>query len=189
MKKVITWVDLEGRYRVTSPAYDDPTRPTSETEDECIERVWERLVAVGGYGIAIDHPRFLVEDADQRAKLTECCGNYFRWAGKPDENGRLDARDGAWEMDVDGRPKVNMVKARVVHMDCIRQTRNAELVRLDSEFTVAMKKGDIAAQQVAEEESQVLRDIPQTFHLDGFATPATLKAAWPPKLPLHIHQP
>ena len=62
-KKIITWVDLEGRYRVTSPAYKDRSRPVEETEDECLERVWARLVAVGGYGIPIDHPHFYVEDA------------------------------------------------------------------------------------------------------------------------------
>jgi len=35
MKKIITWVDLQGRYRVTSPAYDDPQH-RDKTEDELI---------------------------------------------------------------------------------------------------------------------------------------------------------
>jgi hypothetical protein len=182
-KKVITWVDLQGRYRVTSPAYNDAKRPPGETEDECIERVWAKLVAVGGYGIPLNHPRFMVEDADQRERLEECCGTYFRYVGKPDAAGKHSAIGGAWEMDVDGRPKVNMTKARAIHMDCIREARNVELITEDTKFTVALKTSDTVAQQASEQHSQVLRDIPQTFSLSGQLTPKDLKAAWPAELP------
>jgi hypothetical protein len=184
-KKIITWVDLEGRYRVTSPAYNDRSRPIGETEDECLERVWARLVAVGGYGISIDHPHFYVEDADQRERVAECCGNDFRWGvimGGP--NGDRDARDGAWEMDTDGRPKVNMAKARGVQMDYIRKHRNIELVKLDVPFMQAVESGDTSAQSTIATEKQVLRDIPQTFDLTTPKdTPEELKAKWPADLP------
>jgi len=182
--KIITWVDLEGRYRVTSPAYNDLTRPIGETEDECLERVWANLVAKGGYGIQSDHPHFYVEDADQRAKLAECCGTEFRYAGKADANGARSAVDGAWEMDTDGTPKVNMTKARVVHMDKIRVVRNAELVKKDLTSLRAIEAGDTSAQATIATEKQTLRDIPQTFDLTtDNDTPEELKEKWPEGLP------
>jgi len=182
--KIITWVDLQGRYRVTSPAYNDLIRPAGETEDECLERVWASLVAKGGYGIPIDHPHFYVEDADQRTKLAECCGNYFRYAGKPDADGRRGGESGAWEMDTDGTPKVNMAKARGVHMDTIRVVRNAELVKKDLTSLRAIEAGDTDAQATIATEKQVLRDIPATFDLTTDAgTPEKLKAKWPTELP------
>ena len=184
VKKIITWVDLEGRYRVTSPAYNDRTRPPGETEEECLERVWARIVSAGGYGIPIDHPHFYVEDTDQRTKLAECCGNEFRYAGKPDANGHRSAVDGAWEMDADGTPKVNMAKARVVHMDAIRVVRNAELVKKDLTSLRAIEAGDTSAQTTIGTEKQVLRDLPATFDITTDAgTPELLKAKWPTELP------
>ena len=183
-KKIITWVDLEGRYRVTSPAYNDLTRPAGETEEACLERAWAAVVAKGGYGIPIDHPHFYVEDADQRAKLVECCDRAFRYAGKPEADGRCDAKDGAWEMDTDGTPKVNIEKARTVHMDKIRVVRNAELVKRDLPSLRAMESGDTDAQTTIGEEKQTLRDIPQTFDITtGVTTPAQLNAKWPTELP------
>ena len=180
--KVITWVDLEGRYRVTSPAYNDGFRPVGETEAECLERAWVRLVAVGGYGIPSDHPHFYVEDADQRTKVTECSGDEFRYAGKPDANGARSAVDGAWEMDTDGTPKVNMAKARGVHMDRIRAVRNKELVAKDIEFMRAIEDGDTDAQATVKAKKQELRNIPQTFDLTT-DTPEELKEKWPEGLP------
>ena len=184
-KKIITWVDLEGRYRVTSPAYNDRLRPAGETEEQCLERTWAVLVAKGGYGIPIDHPHHYVEDADQRERLAECCGNHFRWGGLPDgPHGNCDARDGSWEMDTDGRPKVNMAKARGVQMDKIRLVRNAELVKKDLPSLRALEDGDTDAQATIATEKQTLRQIPQTFDLTtDNATPLELEAKWPSELP------
>jgi hypothetical protein len=181
--KIITWVDLQGRYRITSPAYDDGTRPTGETDAECLERVWARLVDVGGYGIPIDHPHYYVENADQLERLAECCGHDFRYGvTSHGPHGNCDARDGAWEMDTDGRPKVNMAKARGVHMDVIRVVRDAELVKLDLTSLRAQESGDTSAQSTIATEKQTLRDIPQTFDLTT-NNPVQLKAKWPSELP------
>ena len=180
--KVITWVDLEGRYRVTSPFYNDPMRPLGETEDETIERVWAKIVV--RYGLPTNHPHFMVEDVDQRTKLAGCCGNEFRYAGKPDASGARSAVDGAWEMDTDGTPKVNMTKARAVHMDRIRVVRNAELVKKDLTSLRAIEAGDTSAQATIGTEKQVLRDLPATFNITtGITTPAQLKGRWPSELP------
>lgn len=120
VKKVITWMDLQGRYRVTSPAYKHLMRAHSEyvdgelvrqfTEDDCIDWVWTKLVERGGYGIALDHSHFLVEDVDLRAKIASIGGQHYRYP--PGHN--IDKLPGAWEMDVDGTPKVNMARAQVL---------------------------------------------------------------------------
>lgn len=178
--KVITWVDLQGRYRVTSPAYNDG--PAGETEAQCLERVWTRIVAVGGYGIPIDHPHYYVEEAVQSAQSAECCGKEFRYTGQPDENGNRSGIGGAWEMDTDGTPKVNMAKARGVHMDKIRVVRNAELLKLDLDSLRAIESGDTNAQATVNIQKQALRDIPQMFDLTA-RTPKQLLAKWPIELP------
>jgi len=178
--KIITWVDLQRRYRETMPAYNDDTRPVGETEEACLERVWEAIVARGGYGISSDHPHFYVEEADQLTKLAECCDGEFRYAGKPDVNGHRDGKDGAWEMDTDGTPKVNMTKARVVHMDKIRIARDAELVKEDLNMLKAIEFGDSSTQDIVKVKKQTLRDIPATFDLTtGVTTPEELKEKWP----------
>ena len=185
-KKLITWVDLQGRYRVTQPAYNDRKRPAGETESECLERTWAKIVSSGLFdGITIDHPHFYVEQADLKACRVGCCGNSFRYGVKADGlHGDHDARDGAWEMDTDGLPKVNMAKARGVHMDKIRIVRNAELAKKDLPSLRALEDGDTDAQATINTEKQTLRDIPQTFDLTtDNDTPVELQAKWPAELP------
>ena len=76
----------------------------------------------------------------------------------------------AWGNDL----KVDMPKARNIHMGRIRSVRNQELAKLDIE---TMKGRDVQV------EKQKLRDIPQTFSLTGATTPDALKALWPVLLP------
>ena len=183
VKQIITWVDLEGRYRIASPAYNDCTRPLGETEQECLERTWSRIVDKGGYGIPIDHPHYYVEDDTQRAKVAACCGSHFRYAGKPGVDGRRSGELGAWEMDTDGTPTVNMSKARGVHMDHIRVVRDSELVKLDLETIRATGLGDDHQVNSIEARKQVLRDIPQTLDLTTpNDSPDELRAMWPTQL-------
>jgi hypothetical protein len=204
MVKIITWVDLQGRYRTTTPSYASLERELGLDEEQAIAFAWSKIVGaetldpsgnfVSKYGIADSHQRFLVEEADQGAKVATCCGNYFRYGVfmRPDKDGgkkstgelllSRDARDGAWEMDTDGTPKINMSKARGVHMDCIRACRNKELVKLDLTSLRAVEAGDTSAQSAVATEKQMLRDIPQTFDLTT-DTPEQLKALWPSELP------
>ena len=91
----------------------------------------------------------------------------------------------AWEwseMDTGGAPKVNMTKARAIHMDVIREARNAELIKTDLPFMRAVETGDTNAQAMITSEKQTLRDIPQTFDLTA-RTPAQLMSKWPVELP------
>lgn len=181
MKKVITWVDLEGRYRVTSPAYNDPTSRPGETEDELLTRVWDRILA--RYGLPSNHPKYIVSDDVQRTAVADCAGHVYRWPVKVDVNNRRDGRDGAWEMGSGGIPRVTMIKARGIQMDYIRQVRDAELEKLDIPYTKALEAKDTPEQQRIAALKQQLRDIPQTFDLRTFATPNQLATAWPPELP------
>ena len=88
----------------------------------------------------------------------------------------------AWE-DNGTVVAVNMPKARLMHMDRIRQARNLELTRLDAPWMAALDQGNqILADQIAVKK-QALRDIPQTFDLARYRTPTTLHAAWPADLP------
>ncbi len=171
MKKIITWIDPQGRYRVTSPAYD--SAPPGETEDETIARVLVRIKA--RYGLPDTHEFHLVEDADQRVRVIECAGTGFRY-GVFD----TDARAGAWEMDADGRPKVNMVKARPIKTDMVRKERAPKLAVLDVEHRMAA--GDTAKQALINKKAQELRDLPATIQpdLDAITTPEALEAWTPP---------
>ena len=99
-------------------------------------------------------------------------------ADRADRNlGNPTFRD-AWE-DTGTAVQTNMPKARLIHMGRIRSERDAALSALDVPFMRAVEAGDAAAQQRIAAEKQALRDIPQTFDLDGCATPEALGAAWP----------
>ena len=68
--------------------------------------------------------------------------------------------------------KIDMDKARVIHMDRIRAARDERLTELDKR-----KYGSDH-----DDERQRLRDIPQTFNLSKANTPEELKALWPTEL-------
>ena len=184
MAKLITFVDNQGRYRTVTPAYNDDNRPEGESENDCLTRTWTKIVASNVYGIAIDHVHSYVEDSDLRTKIAMLGGLDFRYGGKPDADGVRDGRNGAWEMDSDGTPKVNMAKARGVQMDKIRIMRDKELAKKDVDMLRAIEADDSSAQSTVATDKQTLRDIPANFDLTtGVDTPAQLKAKWPEGLP------
>ena len=154
---IITWVDFQGRYRVTQPAYNDPTNDLN-SEFDMLAIAWAECRNI--YGLPEDHPFFAVEDADQQERLAECCGLYFRYVARPDSNGERSAIGGAWEMAVDGRPIVNLAKARIIHAEHI-------LMALEKE---------IPADPLS------FQGIIDSLNLEGLSTPVELKAAWPLQL-------
>jgi hypothetical protein len=194
-KKIIAWVDPQGRYRNTSFAYKGLMEQFGfATEDEAMEWGWAETLRKRG--LAADYPHFILDSDDQATRLTEIQGTYFRYGVfmKRDYEERYnddgsemftrDARDGAWEIDTDGRPKINMAKARGVQMDKIRVVRNKELAQEDTNMLKALEAGDTSAQSAVNAKKQTLRDIPQTFDLTtDNDTPAELKVKWPTELP------
>ena len=80
--------------------------------------------------------------------------------------------------------KVNMAKARAIHLAEIRRVRNEELVKEDVAFLRAVESGNINAQATIASAKQVLRDIPANFDLTtGITTPEKLLTRWPVELP------
>lgn len=75
--------------------------------------------------------------------------------------------------------KVDMDKARDIHMQRIRKARADALEANDTAWLTATKKGDTAAVQAAGREAQRLRDLPKTVDLSVASTPAELAAIWP----------
>ena len=194
-KKIITWVDPQGRYHNISVAYKALEEQLGLDEDAAIDYVWNKVMSRRGLDPDTT-PRFIVDNDDQIARLAEIEGTYFRYGVfmKRDYEERYnddgsemytrDARDGAWEIDTDGRPKINMPKARGVHMDKIRIVRNLELEKEDTNMLKALEAGDTSAQSAVNTKKQTLRDIPQTFDLTtDNDTPAELKVKWPSELP------
>jgi len=154
MEKRIVYIDpLEGSIRVVIPAYNDRSRPAGETENELLERA-----SAGAVPNGISH--VIVDEVDIPSDRT------FREAWE-------------WRDSI----KVNIPKARLIHMNRIRKVRDAQLTKLDVTFMRAIEASDMAEQQRFATLKQLLRDIPQTFDLTKYRTQNTLKAAWPPELP------
>jgi len=74
---------------------------------------------------------------------------------------------------------INMAKAKIIHMNKIREVRNVKLGLLDIPFMRAIEAGDQDSIRSISNAKQILRDIPQTFLLDEYLDPDSLKAAWP----------
>ena len=85
--------------------------------------------------------------------------------------------------DVGGVITVDMPKARVIHMDRIRLVRNVELERESGSQFRQPPEIEAIFTPAHQAKLQELRDIPQTFDLERFPNPQSLKAAWPTELP------
>lgn len=139
------------------PGYDDLLRPVGLTDDELLQLAIERARAVGS--IPKTSPIYIVDDKD--LPDNDHLFNAWEWSGTA--------------------VRVNMEKARALHMDRIREVRNTRLAALDVPFMRAVESGDTREQQRISREKQILRDIPQTLDLSA-ESPARLKAIWPAEL-------
>lgn len=88
----------------------------------------------------------------------------------------------AWEQ-TDSAIIENMTQARAIHLNRIREYRNAELVKEDINFQKALEANDADAQSAVATKKQTLRDLPETFNLSGATNGAELNALWPSELP------
>jgi hypothetical protein len=139
--------------------------PLYNSEQELAEAVVRRNIEVGN--IPADGLYWIVEDTDLPGGAVTSENDYF-----------FDC----WEWD-DGC-KVNMPKARGLHMNKIRAARNKELAKLDVPWMKAAEAGDTSTQSTIATQKQTLRDLPQTFDLTtDNNTEAELKAKWPSELP------
>jgi hypothetical protein len=88
----------------------------------------------------------------------------------------------AWAQN-DTQVVEDMDKARLIHMNRIREVRNSELAKEDINFQKAIETDDPSAKTAVVTKKQILRDIPQTFDLSGANTGDELDAMWPSELP------
>ncbi len=87
----------------------------------------------------------------------------------------------AWVQD-GANIKIDMPKARVIHMDRIRVARDKKLEETDKIILRDEEQGKDTTALKAER--QRLRDLPQTFSLGKATTPEELKVMWPAELPV-----
>ena len=78
--------------------------------------------------------------------------------------------------------KVDIPKARDIHMDRIRKARDKKLAESDVAITRAMEDENQPEIAKLRAERTVLRDIPATFDLSGATTPAELPVLGPNEL-------
>jgi hypothetical protein len=91
----------------------------------------------------------------------------------------------AWECDFnEGQKPIkhNMDKAKAIHVDRIRASRQPKLESLDIELMKAIGKNDSAKIAEIETARQKLRDLPETIDLSTATTIEGLKNIWPPEL-------
>ena len=164
MVKVACYTNKEGNLEILIPAYNDGARSADDTDDDLLERLIARKQADGGIPSVASYR--IIDHSEVPSD------RIFR---------------DSWEDTGTGPVQVNLPKARGIHMDRIRQVRNAELVKKDVDFMRAIEAGDTSAQSTIAAEKQTLRDIPQTYNLSCFKTPEELKAAWPKELDKRIN--
>ena len=79
-------------------------------------------------------------------------------------------------------PEVDMPKARIIHMDRIREKRNVKLAELDQAYMRADEDGDNPGKAAIAQQKKSLRDLPANYDLSGHTTPESLKDDWPPEV-------
>jgi hypothetical protein len=82
----------------------------------------------------------------------------------------------AYEFDSETGAKVNIEKAKAIHLDKFRSARSPKLANLDIEFMKAVESSDTAAQQAIGGVKQALRDVTLIVLPDDLAG---IKATWP----------
>ena len=133
------------------------------TETQALSLFTRRIQARRGYTVSTT-----IDDATLPYHITG--DRYFRDAV-------------VWDDTVPNKCRCDMPRARVIHMDRIREVRDIELAGLDGPEQVAIRRGDTVEVERIRALKQRLADIPQTLDLSVYQTPEDLKAAWPAELP------
>lgn len=82
----------------------------------------------------------------------------------------------AYEFDAETGAKVNIEKAKVIHLDKFRSARAPKLAKLDVEYMKAVEVNDEAKKSAVAADKQALRDVTLTTLPND---PAGIKATWP----------
>jgi hypothetical protein len=82
----------------------------------------------------------------------------------------------AYEFDAETGAKVNIEKAKAIHLDKFRNARAPKLAKLDVEYMKAVESNDEAKKAAVAADKQALRDVTLTPLPDDLAG---IKATWP----------
>jgi len=82
----------------------------------------------------------------------------------------------AYEFDAETGAKINIAKAKILHLEKFRFARVAKLQKLDIDFMKAVEAGDDVKKAEIAAAKQALRDVTLTPLPDDFDA---LKAVWP----------
>ena len=82
----------------------------------------------------------------------------------------------AYEFDAELGAKVNIEKAKAIHLDKFRSARTPLLAVLDISFMRAVEAGDVDLQKEISSKKQALRDVTSIDLPDNLAG---IKATWP----------
>ena len=82
----------------------------------------------------------------------------------------------AYEFDAEAGAKVNIDKAKAIHLDKFRAARAAKLAKLDIDFMKAVEANDEARKAAVALEKQALRDVTKTILPDDITG---IKSMWP----------
>lgn len=156
MNKRLIYTNADGGVSIVVP--NPHAQRDGESDADFLARLAAREIANGAAASAAD---FAVVEGDPRPS-SRAFRNAWKW-------------DGA-------AIKVNMPAARGIHMDRIREIRNARLDALDKDWSRAKGQKKEAEADAVEAKRQKLRDIPQTLDLTTAATPEALGALWPAEL-------
>jgi hypothetical protein len=78
--------------------------------------------------------------------------------------------------------KINMVKARNIHRQKLREMREPKLAALDVEMLQAIEDGDMTRRDAIKAKKQALRDVTEDPAIGKAKTPEKLKAVIPAAL-------
>ena len=82
----------------------------------------------------------------------------------------------SYEFDAEAGAKVNIDKAKAIHLDKFRAARAAKLAKLDIDFMKAVEANDEARKAAVALEKQALRDVTKTILPDDITG---IKSMWP----------
>jgi hypothetical protein len=82
----------------------------------------------------------------------------------------------AYEFDAETGVKVNIEKAKAIHLDKFRAARAPKLAKLDVEYMKAVEANDEAKKSAVAADKQALRDVTLTTLPEDIAG---IKATWP----------
>ena len=200
--KRITWTDVNGNVRVTSPSPEAMLALTGvggKLRPDHIEKQSASYVAAGmssesALKLATGYANGGLNEADALDLIWQrTLADQEKRGNNPINVAKLEASSlpysgsfgrAAWKQDGATAPVFDMEKARTIKTDQIRPERDKKLAALDIEYIRADEAGDADKKQSIATVKQKLRDIPETIQsdLNALDTPDALEKftpTWP----------